>query len=585
MSYSNRGMGALSGKGFSTSKGSSTTVATTGTTTSKSTTTTPAIKTTTATPEVRLSTAQSTAMTLGPMQADQAAIDAKKEAARAKAAEINRLYGRNNGAKAESGARIAAAAEAERTKPESLLTTECADYRYVVNFRPLARTGILPAGTPMVGGVKISWDPSVVGVDFPGSWLSAQNASADSERAKLDDEMRRNRPGLPATSSALLTTAARAFLIGYAPQGPNSAVLVVGAVSSRDVEMDSMMGFLKRLLLTGKRVEGGGLGLMAFATVPKLAPGQVGSAPVSGNYVQYKERIPGYSIDDARAMAIAAALSKREALQVLISGEIFGGLAVAKSQDLFLDGEAEVKAAIESVAKSATLAELTAGVTSLVSGALAEAEAAKSLPQEEGDAACAAILERLATARDSVNAAMSAELAKLSAGPAALATAQQSVAKFAATAHGAEEEIRRIVADRIAAWEAKPSFKSLSPQEQFAVRCIMQNKAAPLVARRTDTAANRFAAITSIKPDEFAASVATASQAYSAAQATATAALSDAIAKVEEIRRVIGLPFYMRSFYGLPVWAWGAGGAALLVGGAVFIRARKKKAAASAAAK
>ena len=466
-------------------------------------------------------------------------------------------------------------------KPESLLTAECADYRYVVKFKPIARTGILPAGTPMVGGVKISWDPSVVGVDFPKSWLTERNSSADSERLKLDDEMRRARPSAPATSSAFLTTAAKVFLLGVIRQGQNSAVLVVGAVSTRDVDVDSMMGFLKRLLLTQKRVEGGSFGLMAFATVPKLAAGQASSAPVSGDYVRYKERIPGYSIDDAAAMAIAAALSKREALQVMISGEIFGGLTVAKSQDLFLDGEAAVKAAIESVAKAATLAEVATGVAGLASGAVAEAEAAKSLPQEEGDAACAAILDRLAAARDSVSAAMSAELAKLAAGPAALASAQQSVAKFTATAHGAEEEIRRIVAERIAAWEAKPSFKALSPQEQFAVRCIMQNKAAPLIARRTDTAATRFTAITSINPDEFAASVAAASQAYAAAQQAATAAISDAIAKVEEIRRIIGLPFYLKKLLGLPVWAWGAGGAALLVGGAVFIRSRRKKLAAS----
>jgi len=466
-------------------------------------------------------------------------------------------------------------------KPDSIVSAQCADYRYVVNFKPVARTGILPAGTPMVGGVKISWDPAVVGVDFPGSWVSDRNRSADSERAQLDTEMKRNRPGLPATSSALLTTAARAFLIGFAPQGPNSAVLFVGAVSSRDVDMDSMMSFLKRLLLTGKRVEGGGLGLMAFAVVPKLKPGQVGVAAPSKDYVAYQDRIPGYSVEDARAMAIAAALSKREALQVLVSGEIFGGLTVASSKDLFLDGEAAVKAAVESIAKAASLADVSTGIAGLASGAVAEAEAAKSLPQEEGDAACAAILDRLSAARDSVNAAMSAELAKLAAGPAALASAQQSVAKFTATAHGAEEEIRRIVAERIAAHENKPSFKALSPEEQFAVRCIIQNKAAPLIARRTDTAATRFASITAIKPDEFAASIAAASQAYTAAQSAATAALSDAIAKVEEIRRVIGLPFYMKSFYGLPVWAWGAGGAALLVGGAVFIRSRRKKAAAS----
>jgi hypothetical protein len=470
-------------------------------------------------------------------------------------------------------------------KPESLVTADCADYRYVVNFKPIPRTGTLPAGTPMVGGVKISWDPSKVGVDFPGSWVTERNRSADSERAQLDTEMKRNRPGLPATSSALLTAAARAFLIGFAPQGPNSAVLFVGAVSSRDVDMDSMMGFLKRLLLTGKNVQGGGFGLMAFAVVPKLKAGQAGVAAPSRDYIAYQDRIPGYSVEDARAMAIAAALSKREALQVLVSGEIFGGLTVASSKDLFLDGEAAVKAAIESITKSSTLSELTSGITGLASGAVAEAEAAKSLPQEEGDAACASILDRLSAARDSVNTAMSSELAKLAAGPAALTTAQQSVAKFTATAHGAEEEIRRLVAERIAAHENKPSFKSLSPQEQFAVRCIMQNKAAPLVARRTDTAATRFTAITAIKPDEFAASVAAATQAYTAAQATATAAISDAIAKVEEIRRIIGLPFYMKNFYGLPVWAWGAGGAALLVGGAVYVRSRRKKAAASSGQK
>lgn len=91
--------------------------------------------------------------------------------------------------------------------------------------------------------------------------------------------------------------------------------------------------------------------------------------------------------------------------------------------------------------------------------------------------------------------------------------------------------------------------------------------------------------ISSIKTDEFNASVAAAAQAYATTQASVAAAIADAIAKVEEVRRIIALPFYLKKFLGLPVWAWGAGGAAVLVGGAVFIRSRRKKSAASSASK
>lgn len=566
MSYSNRGMGfgpfLMNPDAGTTPAPSGASTATTSTATT-STTTTGASTPGTVAP-VKLTASQTTAMKLSPVTSGGPVVLSNAQQMATKIDTTGLLLG---------------------PKPESLLTAECADYRYVVKFKPLARTGILPAGTPMVGGVKISWDPSVVGVDFPRSWLNERNTSADSERLKLDDEMRKSRPTAPATSSAFLTTAAKVFLLGVIPQGKNSAVLVVGAVSTRDVDVDSMMSFLKRLLLTQKRVEGGSFGLMAFATVPKLAAGQASSAPVSGDYVRYKERIPGYSIDDAAAMGIAAALSKREALQMLISGEIFGGLAVAKSPDLFIQGEAAVKAALESIAKASALSEITNTITNLVAGAVAEAEAAKSMSPEEGDAACAAILDRLNAARDSINNALSAEQAKLAAAPAALTAAQQSVANFTAKAHGAEEEVRNLVAGAIAAWEAKPSFKALSPEEQFTVRCIMQQKAAPLVAKRTEVANSRITMISSIKTDEFNASVAAAAQAYATTQASATAAIADAIAKVEEVRRIIALPFYLKKFLGLPVWAWGAGGAALLIGGAVFIRARRKKSAASSASK
>lgn len=63
------------------------------------------------------------------------------------------------------------------------------------------------------------------------------------------------------------------------------------------------------------------------------------------------------------------------------------------------------------------------------------------------------------------------------------------------------------------------------------------------------------------------------------------AAVVRASAALDAKEKELGLDFYLRNFYGLPVWAWGAGGAALLVGGALFLRARKKKAAASAGQK
>jgi hypothetical protein len=71
----------------------------------------------------------------------------------------------------------------------------------------------------------------------------------------------------------------------------------------------------------------------------------------------------------------------------------------------------------------------------------------------------------------------------------------------------------------------------------------------------------------------------------SSAVAELRAAVARASAALDAKEKELGLDWYSRNFYGLPVWAWGAGGAALLLGGAVFVRMRKKKAAASAAAK
>jgi len=55
------------------------------------------------------------------------------------------------------------------------------------------------------------------------------------------------------------------------------------------------------------------------------------------------------------------------------------------------------------------------------------------------------------------------------------------------------------------------------------------------------------------------------------------AAAAAASAGLDEKEKELGLDFYLRNFYGLPVWAWGAGGAAVLLGGALIVRRIKNK--------
>jgi hypothetical protein len=462
---------------------------------------------------------------------------------------------------------------------ESIVTPDCAAFQYVVKYKPLPRTGIVKAGTPIVAGRKITWNPTIVGSDFPKSWVTLRNGDAGSIQAAIDAGTRTAKPGLVATSTALLTSATKCFLIGFSMLGDNAGVLYVGAVSTRDVNMEQMQYFLQGLLKTPRRVEPPTVGLVAYAEVPPKKSNEivVPTDPVA-NSVTYPARIGSkYDINTARYVAIAAPLALTEALQVLISGEIFGTLSVATSQTLFIPGEKEVLAAVAALQGVSSLSDLPASLSAAITSFLAEAEAARGATPEEGDKACADILSRLATMQASVSSEINGKIAALSAGGSALAGAQTAASAYAGKARSTEAEVRRLVQDKIALTESKPGFTKLTEGEKHAVHCIMLNKAAPLIASRVAVTQPRVEFIMSIPAADFTTAIAGASAAYGQALTEANAAFADATAKVEAIRAQIALDWYARDFHGLPVWAWGAGGVVVLLGGALVVRKLKSR--------
>lgn len=492
--------------------------------------------------------------------------------------------------KAEGAAALAARTASAPTpyragaaeRPTSIVTAECADYRYVVGYRPMDRAGIVRAGTPVVAGRKISWNPSIVGADFPRSWVDWRNHNAGTSQLVVDTNTRTSRPGLPATSSALLTAETKCFLIGFKLLGPNEGVLYVGAVSTRDVDTEKMQYFLKDMLRTPARVEPLWPASIAYAAVPPIVPGaaSVFYPPITESVARPELIGSRYSIHTAKEVAISAAIALKEALVAMISGEIFGSMSVSASPPLVIPGEREVLAAIAAIQKAGTLADLPPSLSTTTAALIAEAEAAKSMDQAEGDAAVAGILTRLASMQSAVMSELEGAVAALSAGVAALPGAQAAASAFTSRASNAQTEIQRLVQDKINSVESKPAFTRLSPGEQHAVHCIMLNKAAPLIAARAAVAQPRIDLLVSIPPADFASVVASANASYGQAIAAAAPVFADALAKVEAIRAQIALDWFSRDFHGLPVWAWGAGGAVLLLGGAVIVRKMSKKAAA-----
>lgn len=458
----------------------------------------------------------------------------------------------------------------------SIVTADCADYKYVVRYKPLRTTGIVRAGTPIVAGKKISWDSTKIGADFPRSWMDWVNHNADDIRKDVDHRAW-ERAQTTRSPVKYLGSVTKAFMIGFSMLGPSTAILYSGAVSTVDVDMELMQYFVRGMLRTKERVEPPGFGLTAYAEVPLSAPGIVEVAPTT-DWVTIPARIgPTYNINEARSLAISSAIALTEGLQVLISGEIFGGIAVGAVAPLFIPGEREVFAAVSALGGVADLGTLPGMLATATSSMLAEAEAAKTQPQTDGDKTCADILSRLNTMRDALAADIGGKVSTLAAGTAALPGAQAAASAYAGNARATETRTRQLVQDKINVVESKPGFLRLTDGEKRAVHCIMLNRAAPVVAQNTAVAQPRVDAIASISAADFPASCASASAAYEAALAQANSVINDAIAKVEAIRKQIALEWYARDFHGFPVWMWGAGGAVLLVGGAVAVRVMRKK--------
>lgn len=601
MSYSTRGMGALSGKGFSTSKNSSTTGATTGTTTSGSTT--PAVKTTTATPEVVLSTSQSTAMALGPMQADQAAIDAQKEAARAKAAEINRLYGRNTGSKAESGARIAAAAEqaaADRSAAASfasVLAAECTGI--LARDASLPRweppPGLLPAGSfvAYVAAV-VKWDDATAGSEptrrvmqqmaYPGSGYEARLNEAG--RKAADNQKKfgpqpnpnwrylpvhqewvdRQAPGVKGTVSDISDRigSVTPFWFERAGDAASRGAFVMVVQLKKEANTDALTAWVQVNLAQAMRDNGMSVG------------GTVLPLPVLLSFKSWTDK-------DAKVQIADAVERVRRSLGQLATAfkvNLQGVTALKKK----LDGSAlklrktvdEIQAGIATAAGvQAFVAEITGGVPSMVAQLDALPATVTEVAQLEG---ARASLANAAKAIDALEAKIAKDAASIQ-----LAISRGPTIGQEMTALKAEYTPDKVIAIAMPEAEALASRAPFAEQAER-VRCsamsILQQQAGNAFDALQRATAAAVQISTTLDVPGLTASLG-ALGGLSGAVAELRAAIARASAALDAKEKELGLDFYLRNFYGLPVWAWGAGAAALLVGGAVFIRSRRKKAAAS----
>jgi hypothetical protein len=605
MSYSNRGMGALSGKGFSTSKNSSTTGATTGTTTgttpSKSTTT-PAIATTTATPEVALSKSQSTAMTLGPVQADQAAIDAQKEAARAKAVETYR-YIRNMGSKAESGAKIAAAAEqaaSDRSAAASfasVLAAECtgilARDASLPKWEP--PPGLLPAGAfvAYVAAV-VKWDDATAGSDparrvmqqmaYPGPGYEARLSEAGRKAAENQRKFGpqpnpnwrylpvhqefadRQQPGVKGTVADISDriAAVTSFWFERAGDAASRGALVMVVQLKKEANTDALTAWVQVNLAQAMRDNGMSVG------------GTVLPLPVLLSFKSWADK-------DAQAQIADAVERVRRSLGQLATAfkvNLQGVTAIKKK----LDGSAlklrkvvdEVQAGITtSAGVQAFVAEITGGVPSMVAQLDALPATVTEIAQLEG---ARASLANAAKAIDALEAKIAKDAASIQ-----LAISRGPTIGQEMTALKAEYTPAKVIAIAMPEAEALASRAPFAEQAER-VRCsamsILQQQAGNAFDSLQRATARAVEVSATLDVPGLTASLG-ALGGLGSAVAELRAAAAKASAALDAKEKELGLDWYLRNFYGLPVWAWGAGGAALLVGGAVFIRSRRKKLAAS----
>ena len=559
----------------------------------------------------------------------------------------------------------------------SFVTPDCIGRGMSATYKPMDRTGIVKAGTPIVGARKISWNPAIVGADFPRSWMTLRNGEGTKAQQEIDAETRdmgatgtmktavtdnavlaaivnvvtrgaiiespmvapavqsgghypgnnsatltymqglindwglpvdqtfhdmwkrikaraaqsselatrlatKRAVGLPASSTEFLTPDTKVFLIGFTPLASNEGVLYAGAVSTRPVSVEKMQYMLKRILHTPRPVAGGNI--HAFAEVPVDPPGKPRGVSVNPNSVSYPERLSAqFSLSTAGNVATQAAIDLLTDLHTIIQGGIFGSMAVQGSQRLVIPGEEVVQTALAAIATAPDLASLPSVVATATGSLVAEAETATSIPPADGDKACADILQRLVIAQTALANDLDNKRGALVAGPAALLGAQVYVRQYATSQRVAEATIMRQVNDKIAAYEATPGMHALTPGEKQAVHCYLLNAAAPVIAASVAVAQPRADAIAAIDSTAFAANAASAAQAYAQALESANAAFAAATARVEAIRKQIALDWYLRSWHGLPVWAWGAGAAAVLIGGVVVVRVMRKKSAAAVA--
>jgi hypothetical protein len=561
-------------------------------------------------------------MTLGPMQADQAAIDAKKEAARAKAAEINRLYGRNNGAKAESGARIAAAAEqaaADRSAAASFASVLAAECTGI-----LARDASLPKWEPPPALIPagafvayvaavVKWDDAVAGtqpwvkllrsLQNPGPDYQARiNRAADSKTAYGKDPRNykpnpsnpetviidlapwfntpdgklwkaiadANEPAVKGTVNDPKGRVASVSPIWFPRDGDASSRGAVVLVVSLSKEMNTealtawMQAHYSRAMYDNNMAKGG----VVYPIPVLLSAKSWADKDVNAQIADAVERVRRSLGQLATAFKVnlqgVTALKKKldnSALKLgKVVGEIQTGIATAAGVQAFV---AEVSGGVPSMV--AELDSLPATVTEI-----AQLEGAR------------ASLANAAKAIDALEAKIAKDAASIQ-----LAISRGPTIGQEMTALKAEYTPAKVIAIAMPEAEALASRAPFAEQAER-VRCsamsILQQQAGNAFDALQRATASAVQISATLDVPSLTASLG-ALGGLSSAVAELRAAVARASAALDAKEKELGLDWYSRNFYGLPVWAWGAGGAALLLGGAVFVRMRKKKAAASAAAK
>lgn len=458
--------------------------------------------------------------------------------------------------------------------PPDVRSEQCKDYKYVVTYKPPPE--VIPANVPFVVARRITWNPIKAGTDFIDRWIDSVVKNAGKKIIESDNLTRSQNPSLPATSP-MFAGPMRLFLIGFKPMGTNVGYVFVGGISPREITAVKYRGILGSLANVRGMIS---LPPDAVTVLPAIAAvvpagGEPGNIRLPSRLdVAWSEiRIlpPGYSVNTAREVAISAATAAYEALRALISGHIFGGLAVTRSENVRVPGEKELVDALGPIEYAKSLPSLISTIGADAQSSVTTAESiAKTKEASEADSALQSLESSVSSHLDRLVTDLNSKKSKI-----VDASSQVTrVAEIAAALRSddAKNSVASLVKQKIDSFASRSYFRELTENEKFVVKCIVENEAQKVVGSRVSDLLARAERVETIAglltPDRVAEIIA----AYDAAIAAAQNEFGKALKKIANIRGQLSLDWWQRHYGPLPVWAWGAIGAVVLVGGAIVIK-------------